>query len=296
MAPEQALGKHDEIDERTDVFGLGAVLYQILTGVPPHAGADDSEERLFARSGMIKLPEEATRGRTPPAEMAAIAMRALAYKKEDRYPSVVALRDEVERFLHRGAFFTPRPFPAGTLIVREGDIADEAYVITEGRCEAFREERGKRVLLRTFGPGDVFGEGALFAGEPRNASVVALDNVTAVVVTREVLDRELGGESWLGTFFRALTARYRDLEARHALTRRVNENTRIATEMVNHISRAGTWVRPGVLAMTWSRLWSQLREECHLSEDQALAIVEQTNNLQYDASRDEIALALLSMA
>ncbi len=296
MAPEQALGKHEEIDERTDVFGLGAVLYQILTGVPPHAGADDSEERMFARSGIIKLPEEATRGRTPPKEMAAIAMRALAYKKEDRHPTVLALRDEVERFLHRGAFFTPRPFPAGTLIVREGDIADEAYVITEGRCEAFREERGKRVLLRTFGPGDVFGEGALFAGEPRNASVVALEDVTAVVVTREALERELGGDSWLGTFFRALTARYRDLEARHALTRRVNENTRIATEMINHISRAGVWVRPGVLAMGWSRLWSLLREECHLTEDQALAIVGQTKDLQYDAARDEIALALLSMA
>lgn len=296
MAPEQALGKHEEVDERTDVFGLGAVLYQILTGVPPHAGADDSEERMFARSGTIKLPEEATRGRTPPKEMAAIAMRALSYQKEDRFPSVLALRDEVERFLHRGAFFTPRPFPAGTLIVREGDIADEAYVITEGRCEAFREERGKRVLLRTLGPGEVFGEGALFAGEPRNASVIALDDVTAVVVTREVLDRELGGDSWIGTFIRALTARYRDLEARHTLTRRVNENARIATDIIHHVSRAGAWVRPGVLAMSWSKLWAQLREETRLSEEQALAIVGQTKDLQYDALRDEIALALLSMA
>jgi hypothetical protein len=51
-----------------------------------------------------------------------------------------------------------------------------------------------------------------------------------------------------------------------------------------------------VLAMSWSRLWSLLREECHLTEDQALAIVGQTKDLQYEASRDEIALALLSMA
>jgi serine/threonine-protein kinase len=296
MAPEQALGRHDDIDERTDVFGLGAVLYQILTGVPPHAGADDSEERRHARSGVIKLPEEATRHRTPPKEMAAIAMRALSFDKAQRFASVSALRDEVERFLHRGAFFTPRPFPAGTLIVRQGDLADEAFVITDGKCEAFRDERGRRVLLRTLGPGDVFGEGALFASEPRNASVIALTDVTAVVVTHEALNRELGGDSWIGTFIRALTARYRDLESRHTLTRRVNENARIATEIINHISRAGTWVRPGVLATSWSRLWELLKEECRLSEDQALAIVGQTKDLQYDPTTDEIALALLSMA
>jgi serine/threonine-protein kinase len=296
MAPEQALGKHDEVDERSDVFGLGAVLYQLLTGVPPHVGADDSEERMHARSGVIELPEVATRGRTPPKEMGAIAMRALSYDKADRYPTVTALRDEVERVLHRGAFFTPRPFPAGTLIVREGDIADEAYVITEGRCEAYREERGRRVLLRTLGPGDVFGEGALFASEPRNASVVAVDDITAVVVTREALDRELGGDSWLGTFIRALTARYRDFESRHVLTRRVNENARIATDMINHISRAGTWVRPGVLAMSWTRLWEALKDECPFSEDQALAIVSRIRDLQYDSARDEITLELLSMA
>jgi eukaryotic-like serine/threonine-protein kinase len=296
MAPEQALGQTDEIDERTDVFGLGAVLYVMLTGVPPYAGIDDSEERMHARAAAIKPPAEATKGRTPPPELSAIAMRALARDKADRFASVGALRDEVERFLHRGAYFTPRVFPAGTLIVREGDIADEAYVITSGRCEAFREERGRRVLLRMLGPGDVFGEGALFASEPRNASVVAIEDVTAVVVTQAVLERELGGDSWLGTFFRALTARYRDLDARHTLTRRVNENARIANEIVNHISRAGTWVRPGVLGTSWSRLWKALEEVCRLSEDQALAIVARTTDLHYDAERDEITLALLTMA
>jgi CRP-like cAMP-binding protein len=169
-------------------------------------------------------------------------------------------------------------------------------VITGGRCEAFRDERGRRVFLRTLGPGDVFGEGALFAGEPRNASVMAIDDVTCVVVTREALDRELGGDSWLGTFIRALTARYRDLEARHTLTRRVNENARIATDILNHVTRTGTWTRPGVLATSWSRLWNAMKDECRISEDQALAIVSRTSELSYDSTRDEIALALLSMA
>jgi serine/threonine-protein kinase len=296
MAPEQALGHTDEIDERTDVFGLGAVLYEILTGSPPYPGTDEEQSSELARTAKIRRPEEVEKMRTPPPGVSAIAMRALSARREDRYPSVTALRGEIERFLHRGAFFTPRPYPAGTLIVREGDIADEAYIITSGHCEAFREERGRKVSLRTLGPGEVFGEGALFAREPRNASVVAVDDVNAIVLTQQVLDRELGSDAWLGTFIRALTARYRDFEAREMLTRRVIENGRIVAEIINHISRAGRWVRPGVLATSWSRLWSTLQPVVHITEDQALAIVARTQDLDYDAPSDEITLALLSMA
>ncbi|HUS30126.1 MAG TPA: protein kinase [Kofleriaceae bacterium] len=296
MSPEQAHGRTDEIDERTDVFGLGAVLYEILTGSPPYPGSNDDQQSALARAGKVRPPEEVEKLRTPPPGVSAIAMRALSAKREDRQQTVVALRDEIERFLHRGAFFTPRPFPAGTLIVREGDIADEAYIITSGHCEAFREERGRKLSLRTLGPGEVFGEGALFAREPRNASIVAVDDVTAIVLTQQVLDRELGTDSWLGTFIRALTARYRDLEARDMLTRRVIENGRIAAEIINHISRAGRWVRPGVLGTSWSRVWSALQPVLHITEDQALSIVAGTQDLDYDAPRDEITLALLSMA
>jgi eukaryotic-like serine/threonine-protein kinase len=296
MSPEQAHGRTNEIDQRTDVFGLGAVLYEILTGSPPYPGKNDEESSALARAATVRPPHEVEKLRTPPQGVSAIAMRALSPRREDRQPTVGMLRDEIERFLHRGAFFTPRPYPAGTLIVREGDIADEAYIITSGHCEAFREERGRKLSLRTLGPGEVFGEGALFAREPRNASIVAVDDVTAIVLTQQVLDRELGSDSWLGTFIRALTARYRDLEARDMLTRRVIENGRIAAEIINHISRAGRWVRPGVLGTSWSRLWAALQPVFHITEDQALAIVARTRDLEYDAPHDEITLALLSMA
>lgn len=296
MAPEQAWGHTAEIDERTDVFGLGAVLYQILTGTPPYPGPDEAQAMQQARDGAPRPPHEAALGRTPPAALSQIAMRALARERADRYPSVTSLRTEIERFLHRGAFFTARPFPAGTLIVREGDLADEAYVITSGHCEAFRDERGRRISLRTLGPGDVFGEAAMFASEPRNASVVAVDDVTAVVVTREVLQQELGVDSWIGTFIRALAMRYRDLESRHTLTRRVTDNARIATSITNHLSRVGTWIRPGVLGATWSRVWDALGAECGISEDAAQAIVARTPDLHLDTAQDQITLELLSMA
>ncbi len=295
MSPEQALGQIDAMDERTDVFGLGAVLYTLLAGAPPY-GPDDDKALEQARAGQPAPPHEVARGRTPPAALSQIAMKAMAKDRADRYPSVSALRAEIERFLHRGAFFTARPFPAGTLIVQEGDLADEAYVIISGTCEAFRDERGRKVSLRTLGPGDVFGEAALFASEPRNASVLAVEDVRAVVVTREVLQQELGPDSWIGTFIRALAMRYRDLEGRHTLTRRVTENARIATTIINHVARAGTWIRPGVLAASWKRVWEVVSAECAITEDQAIAVIGRTPDLQYDPATDQLTLELLSMA
>ena len=61
--------------------------------------------------------------------------------------------------------------PAGTLVVREGDPADAAYIITRGTCEAFRTEHGQRIFLRRMGAGDTFGETAILTAERRTASV-----------------------------------------------------------------------------------------------------------------------------
>ena len=51
-----------------------------------------------------------------------------------------------------------------------------------------------------------------------------------------------------------------------------------------------------MLGTSWSRLWTALKEDWRVSEDQALAIVAHTTDLTYDSARDDIALALLSMA
>ena len=62
--------------------------------------------------------------------------------------------------------------------------------------------------LRRIGPGEVFGETAILAGGRRTASVVAVDEVKVLVVTRDALERELDARGWLGPLVRALAERF----------------------------------------------------------------------------------------
>jgi serine/threonine-protein kinase len=100
------------------------------------------------------------------------------------------------------------------VILREGDPPDAAYILTRGRCEAYRTVGGDRRVLREMGAGDVFGEMALLSSKTRSASVLALEDVTAIVVTKEALQREVHSESWLLPLLKTLVQRFRELEER----------------------------------------------------------------------------------
>jgi serine/threonine-protein kinase len=219
MAPEQARACPEEIDERTDVYLLGGILYELLTAKAPHRGKSPVHTVLLAQSGVIEDPQHAAPGVKVPPGLSQIAMRALAPEPARRYESVERLKEDVERSLRHGWWFATVAFPAGSVIVREGDAADAAYIITQGSCEAFRQEGDRRVVLRRMGAGEAFGETAIFTSQPRTASVAAVDDVVALVVTRDALERAIGTDSWVGAFVRALAERFREVDARLALLR-----------------------------------------------------------------------------
>jgi CRP/FNR family transcriptional regulator len=77
----------------------------------------------------------------------------------------------------------PRRFPAGQVIFREGDQSDTCYVMRSGHARAVREHAGGRTIsLAHFGPGDIFGELAMFDDERRSATVETLDEVEAIAI------------------------------------------------------------------------------------------------------------------
>jgi serine/threonine-protein kinase len=212
MAPEQLHGLHDQLDQRTDVFGLGAMLYQALTGRPPLTPEMARVIWMRKPAPAIASPElTAGKGRVP-AELSRIALRALEYAPAQRYRSVMELQRDIESF-QRGAWDLPRmTVSAGTVIVTEGDPAEAAYVIVDGRCVAYRVEESSEIELRTMGPGDVFGETAIFSDKPRTASVKAVTEAVLIVVTPKVLTNALGLNSWMGGFVRALADRFCELD------------------------------------------------------------------------------------
>jgi CRP-like cAMP-binding protein len=88
--------------------------------------------------------------------------------------------DDLERIADLAV---PRQFEPGQVVFREGDQSDTCYIVREGRARAVREHRGGRTItLATFGPGEFFGELALFEDERRSATVEAIEPTSVVAV------------------------------------------------------------------------------------------------------------------
>jgi serine/threonine-protein kinase len=97
MAPEQAEGRLDQLGPPTDVYGLGAVLYEVLTGRPPFRS---DESTALLRQVVHETPAR-PRSLVPsiPAALEAVCLKALAKKARERYPTAKELAGEVQHWL-----------------------------------------------------------------------------------------------------------------------------------------------------------------------------------------------------
>lgn len=211
MAPEQARGS-DEIDIRTDIFGLGALLYEILTGVPPYFGNTFPEVVRAARERDLVPPDRRSQGRTVSPELRRVCMKAMALEQSDRYQSVAAFAADILEILRGGGWFETQRFAAGEVIVREGELSESAYVLKSGHCRVIKEAEGHQQLLRTMGPGEVFGEVGLITGEVRSATIIAEDAVEVQVISSRGIKESLAHQGLVGRFLEALAARFLDID------------------------------------------------------------------------------------
>jgi CRP-like cAMP-binding protein len=114
----------------------------------------------------------------------------------------------------------PRRFEAGEVVFREGDESNTCYIVRSGRVRAIREHTdGRSITLANFGPGNIFGELAMFDNERRAATVEAVETTEAIAI--------LGGD------MRRLLRQHPDISVKllSALGRRLREtNERLARQ------------------------------------------------------------------
>lgn len=94
MSPEQALGRTASIDERSDVFALGAMLYNVLTGTAPYAGA--TAAAVMTAAAQAQFEPIHRRDPSIPKGLQSIVDRAMAREPAERFPTAVDLADALE--------------------------------------------------------------------------------------------------------------------------------------------------------------------------------------------------------
>jgi len=110
MAPEQADGRLADVGVATDVYALGATLYELLTGQPPYRGSSELQTLRLITEGHL-LPPRRLQAGTPP-DLEAICLKCLEFEPSRRYHSARDLADDLTAFLERR---TVRARPRGPL-------------------------------------------------------------------------------------------------------------------------------------------------------------------------------------
>jgi CRP/FNR family transcriptional regulator, cyclic AMP receptor protein len=170
----------------------------------------------------------------------------------------------------------PRSFRPGEVIFREGDDSDTCYVVRSGHARAIREHGdGRQITLATFGPGDIFGELAMFDDERRSATVEAMDDLDVLGIP--------------GVDMRALLQRHADIAVKLviALGRRLRAaNERLARQSFQTVQSR--------VAAVLAQLVEQARAE-GAGEGDVLLTATQTELAQLAGSSRESASRFLAV-
>jgi WD40 repeat protein len=130
MAPEQATAGAQKITPATDIWGLGAILYELVTGRPPYLGATPQATLKLVVEGKLTCPRDYTRNL--PRDLQAIIEKCMAYCVADRYTSARALADDLAAFVEgRPVKARPLNLPqrVGRFCRREPRIAAMALLV-----------------------------------------------------------------------------------------------------------------------------------------------------------------------
>jgi CRP/FNR family transcriptional regulator len=172
----------------------------------------------------------------------------------------------------------PRRFGAGEVVFREGDESSTCYVVRSGHARAVREHTdGRTITLATFGPGDIFGELAMFDDERRSATVEAIEQTEAIAILAGDMRRLLREHPEISVkLVSALGRRLRETNERLARQSFQTVQSRVAAVLAQLVETAradGTTVGDVLITSTQADL-AQLAGSSRESASRFLAVLE----------------------
>jgi len=172
----------------------------------------------------------------------------------------------------------PRRFGAGEVVFREGDTGDTCYLVRAGHVRAVREHNdGRSITLATFGPGEIFGELAMFDEERRSATIEALEDTEAAAILGADMRRLLRAHPDIAVkLLRGLSQRLRETNERLARQSFQTVQSRVASVLSELAAAArveGVDERDVLITATQADL-AQLAGSSRESASRFLAVLE----------------------
>jgi CRP/FNR family transcriptional regulator len=172
----------------------------------------------------------------------------------------------------------PRHFAAGEVVFREGDESNTCYVVRSGHARAVREHSdGRSITLANFGPGDIFGELAMFDDERRSATVEAVEATDAIAILAGDMRRLLRDHPDIAVkLLSSLVQRLRNTNERLTAQSFQTVQSRVATVLAQLVeaARAEGAVDSDVLITSTQAELAQLAGSSRESASRFLAVLE----------------------
>jgi CRP/FNR family transcriptional regulator len=183
----------------------------------------------------------------------------------------------------------PRSFEPGQAVFREGDSSDTCYVVREGNARAVRTHGdGRTITLANFGPGDIFGELAMFEDERRSATVEAIGPMSVVGVLGPDMRRLMSEHPQIAMrLVVALGRRLRESNERLSRQSFQTVQSRVAVVLANLVQAAIDDGRPGedVLVTATQADLAQLAGSSRESASRFLAVLERAGVISQGRGR-----------
>lgn len=209
MSPEQLKSPRDQLKPASDIFSIGILFYQMITGQHPF------KERVFEKlsAKIEKFDPPAAHEVNPdiPHNLSRICERMLKKKPEERYASFREVIQDIDDYQRSGAGAPTRNYAAGETIFKEGDPGDFVCIVVSGKVEISVRKNGKAHVIARLGPNEPFGELAALTGNPRTATATALESSVIRMISKQDIAMEIENLSpWVGSMVKALSKRFID--------------------------------------------------------------------------------------